>query len=408
MANSQCEVFTHPNDSGVLVYRWCKAFILCVVWVGLYSVISYQHSSAKDTGSGGISLSTEIRVHSPGWWPTKGTADRNEYVGAAACLQCHASKATQQNTPMAHAGRIGTSKVLREHKNLSFQLGPYAYEIATSDRKSLLDVVYGPSTLSLPLSWSFGAGLLGQTYVYQVNGGFYESQVSYYRDSQGLDITAGHSRTVPDTLRDAAGERMSTLKTRECFGCHMTASTTANQFDPSHLIPGVTCEACHGPGASHVIATKLGQDEQSAALTFNPKRLNPVDSVDFCGACHRSTADVIEGDQTAIGIFNVRFAPYRLEKSRCWGTGDARLTCIACHDPHQPLVRDVSSYDSRCLQCHVLKGTKVSRSHPGAACPMSANNCVTCHMPKIKSATQHATFTDHWIRIARAGEPYPD
>jgi formate-dependent nitrite reductase cytochrome c552 subunit len=35
-------------------------------------------------------------------------------------------------------------------------------------------------------------------------------------------------------------------------------------------------------------------------------------------------------------------------------------------------------------------------------------NCVTCHMPKIELPGAHARFTDHQIRIARAGEPYPN
>ena len=33
-------------------------------------------------------------------------------------------------------------------------------------------------------------------------------------------------------------------------------------------------------------------------------------------------------------------------------TEDSRLTCIACHDPHEPLVRDASFYDQECLSCH--------------------------------------------------------
>ena len=54
------------------------------------------------------------------------------------------------------------------------------------------------------------------------------------------------------------------------------------------------------------------------------------------------------------GSLNVRFQPYRLENSRCWkeGKGDARITCLSCHDPHQPLAMDPASYDSSCLQCH--------------------------------------------------------
>jgi hypothetical protein len=33
---------------------------------------------------------------------------------------------------------------------------------------------------------------------------------------------------------------------------------------------------------------------------------------------------------------------------------------------------------------------------------------VTCHMPKVEPPTLHSVFTDHWIRIAKAGSPYPE
>jgi formate-dependent nitrite reductase cytochrome c552 subunit len=35
-------------------------------------------------------------------------------------------------------------------------------------------------------------------------------------------------------------------------------------------------------------------------------------------------------------------------------------------------------------------------------------NCVECHMPKVDLPGAHHKFTDHQIRIARAGEPYPN
>ena len=37
------------------------------------------------------------------------------------------------------------------------------------------------------------------------------------------------------------------------------------------------------------------------------------------------------------GVSTTRSAPYRLVTSRCWGKGDQRLECTACHDPHAPL-----------------------------------------------------------------------
>jgi formate-dependent nitrite reductase cytochrome c552 subunit len=39
---------------------------------------------------------------------------------------------------------------------------------------------------------------------------------------------------------------------------------------------------------------------------------------------------------------------------------------------------------------------------------VAKTNCVGCHMPKIDLPGAHAKFTDHQIRIVRAGDPYPN
>jgi len=367
-------------------------------------------AEAQGNAPGSISLPTELRVQKPGWWPTKGDAVRDEFVGTAACAQCHASKAdTYPSMSMAHAGfPAADSERLHQHGHLAFELGRYGYQIAANGENSILSVTDGTSTLSRTLIWAFGFAHMGQTYIYEQNGSLYESHVSFYAGPQALDITPGQSHAIPVSLEEAAGRRMEPSEVRLCFGCHTTASTTKNEFDARNLFPGVTCEACHGPGARHVLARETGTEEEGAAFILNPGRLSPVESVDFCGACHRTWEDVVKNGLIGLGVFNVRFAPYRLENSRCWGTGDARITCTACHDPHKPLVTDVHSYDAYCRRCHILRGAKRTRDHPGADCRVSTENCVTCHMPKYEPPGLHSAFTDHWIRIVQPGKPYPN
>jgi hypothetical protein len=47
--------------------------------------------------------------------------------------------------------------------------------------------------------------------------------------------------------------------------------------------------------AQHVAALSTGHADLASAAIFNPARLSPVDSVDFCGSCHRTWADVAMG-----------------------------------------------------------------------------------------------------------------
>ena len=405
----------HRERTGLAALSWTGAgrpgIAMRLVLIVIFAVAVSSRCAAQTSATNSISLPTEMHVQSESWWPTKGDAQRNDYTGSAACSKCHASiSAQQQGTAMAHAAtRTNEAELLRQHDRLTFRLGPYNEEIATKGEKSVLTVSDGAATLSADLLWAFGVGHMGQTYIYQRNGGFYESELSFYASSHSLNITPEHPLSVPGNLEDAAGRRLSAAEVRRCFSCHTTASVTKDQFEPNAAGLGVGCEACHGPGANHVAAMKSGLQEEGTAMIMNPARLDPVSSVDFCGACHRTWQDVVGSGFTGIGVYNVRFAPYRLENSKCWGKGDARLTCGACHDPHRPLEQDAAAYDSRCLQCHVTRaGAKKDASHPGGACRVSTKNCVSCHMPKIETSIQHSIFTDHWIRVVVPGKPYPN
>ncbi len=371
-------------------------------------------SSAGETQNGpsnavASSTPTPDRLHQPGWWPTKIDAPRSDYAGSAACAKCHKSIAeSYKDMAMSQASVVpADSDLLRKHADLHFQLGPYKYSMTTTAGKTSYSVSDGKQTSSNDLEWAFGAGSLGQTYVFRQGDNFYESHVSYYSGIEALDITTGQSRGIPDTLEGAAGRRMYGPATNRCFACHTTASFNSGKFEPAALANGVTCEACHGPAANHVAAEKAGMDEASGVL-LNPGKLDRESAVDFCGACHRTTGDVIENGWVDIGVMNARFQPYRMQKSLCWERGDARLTCTSCHDPHKPLAKNAAAYDPACLRCHVAKGEAATAERPGHACKVSQNNCVTCHMPKYELPGAHSQFSDHYIRIVKSGEPYPN
>jgi hypothetical protein len=356
-----------------------------------------------------MSAPTSDRLHQAGWWPTKTDAPRGDYAGTAACVKCHGSIAeSYKNMAMSHASEPAANAIpLRRHGELQFQSGPYKYSVVSSGESVTYKVSDGKQAVSHALVWAFGAGHLGQTYVYRDGDKFFESHVSYYAGIDGLDITTGHARGVPENLEAAAGRRMYSPETSLCFLCHTTGSFDANKFDPAGLTNGVTCEACHGPAANHVAAERAGMAEGSGAI-LNPGKFDRAEAVDFCGACHRTTGDVIENGWVDIGVMNARFQPYRLQKSRCWESGDAKFACNSCHDAHRPLVHDAAAYDAACLRCHVTVGTKATVDRPGAACKVSQNNCITCHMPEYELPGAHSTFRDHYIRVVKSGEPYPN
>jgi Cytochrome c3 len=354
---------------------------------------------------------TKDRVNNQRWWPTKGTAPFEAFAGDKACSECHSKKTTSQlTTPMAQAAvRLTQRAPSPEIVAATLRLGPYLYRISSDQLGSRLAVSSGKQSITASIAWIFGAGVHGQTYILDHDGALYESQVSSFVSLHGMDITPGHTPVDAGNLRNALGERLSTSAAARCFACHTTYATTNSKFDASRAVPGIHCEQCHGPGLEHINAMHADERSEAIEAILNPADLNPVKSVDFCGACHRTTMDVVESTE-AYGPINVRFQPYRLQKSRCWGTeGDARITCIACHNPHEPLVRSASYYDQRCLACHAARGTEPpGHDATPAVCPVATANCTSCHMPKSDVPGMHAKFTDHFIRVVRAGESYPN
>ena len=109
-------------------------FLILVAAAGLaVSIATWaeEHNSKADQ------MSTPERIKQPGWWPTKGTPSRDEYVGPAVCAQCHSSLAsTQKLHAMARTSMLAAdSDILRAHERQNFRLGPYTYQITPADSK---------------------------------------------------------------------------------------------------------------------------------------------------------------------------------------------------------------------------------------------------------------------------------
>lgn len=360
-------------------------------------------------------LSTDDHLAEPGWWPRRKPANLKEFAGNAACAKCHSRiTASQEATPMAHTLMpAADAEVLHGRTDLAFRNGKYLYQIKAKDAATQLIVTDGERTIAADLVWAFGTGKLGQSYLFLQDGAYRESRVTYFSSLRNLHFTPTRALLSPRDLAEATSRPVDNSELLRCFSCHSLGANVGGQLDTSKATMGVTCETCHGPGLKHVQAMEASQlqqgigDEEGRQLIFNPGSLSPGDSVDFCGSCHGTWWDVKLTHM--VGIANVRAQAYRLLSSRCWGNGDARLTCIACHNPHEPLSKEASSYDSKCLACHVASPTaKPDKDHPGAGCPVATKDCITCHMPKIEIPDMHTAFADHLIRVVRPGAPIPN
>ena len=319
--------------------------------------------------------------------------------GDAVCATCHAAESSSHvRTPMGQAlETVAASGILQNNPDLQFQEGPYHSRIVRQGDASILTVSDGTQTFTIPLLWAFGRGRAGQTYVFQYGDSYYESRVSFFESIGKLDLTMGAANTTPHTILEAAGRCMDRLGARDCFGCHSNSGVSGGKLHMDTLVPGVGCNSCHGAAEKHVAAVKAG--DVAGAKMKHLADLSSEDTAELCGQCHRTWAQIaVSGPR---GVNNVRFQPYRLANSKCFDAVDSRIRCTSCHDPHGALETNLASYDSKCTACHsTALHTKV--------CKVAKSNCVSCHMPRLDLPGAHAQFTDHQIRIARAGDPYPN
>lgn len=329
---------------------------------------------------------------------------------ATACVGCHASQARlQPDTPMGRGMQWpDVNPLFKTHPQLTFRKGAYTYTVETKNGRPTYSVTDGTRTVSLPIHWSFGKG--AQTWVLEKDGQLLESMVSYYPSIDGLEITTGDQLLTPQNLDEAVGRKLRTSEPKDCFGCHSTGAVSNGKLHLDTLEPGVRCQHCHTGAEAHMVAAQQGEAYETAPPDL--RKLLSEDISNFCGQCHRTWETVVRSRWR--GEINVRFQPYRLANSKCFNGTDPRASCIACHDPHQDLVRDDNFYDSKCLACHASKNGLANASAPSAshrdapACTVANDKCVSCHMPKIKLPNGLMTFHDHEIRIVKPGAPYPD
>ena len=386
----------------------------CLTALACFAIALLALRAQQPAGSSGTGVTTQQRVESEAWWPTNSTSPLESYAGSTSCVACHADVGGGLSVPATSMARAA-SRVSNKQSLLGdgkFESGELRYFLHDNLDGIEFGVSRGSETVSQKLEWVMGSGELGRTFVYQREGRWYQSRLSEYRVSPTLDVTTGlkipTAVDAGDDLASALGKVLTTEEIRHCFSCHTVHATSSKGFNTAHAEAGLGCEACHGPGAAHGTAMTAQAAKRTTRVeraVFNPGKLTPTDSIDFCGACHRTFGDVVQAANPANDTSVVRFQPYRLEKSRCWReTEDARLTCVGCHDPHLPLVRDDTSYDKRCLSCHRNGGTA---DHGAKICQAGAKaQCVSCHMQKVKVASMHGEFTDHFIRIVKTGEAF--
>jgi tetratricopeptide (TPR) repeat protein len=338
--------------------------------------------------------------------PTPVKADANGYVSNEACARCHASIfESYQRTAMAHASGAATDNLIAGdflHKKSGVN-----YRVYAQDGKVWLSFERpgDPSVRGKrELLYYIGQGRRGRTYLFSVDGFVFESPVNWYTDKHMWDMAPAYG--------DVRGAPMNLPALTSCLDCHVSGIQppipgTENRYKmPVFAYSGVTCERCHGPGATHV----------SGGAIVNPVKL-PADRRDaICMQCHLEGNAAIErpgkhlyqfrpGDDLSDyvryyvrenndGQPGLRAASQfeALAQSMCKKKSGAAMSCMSCHDPHGSLSAEerVSFYRQKCLACHSGLNSKHHANQP---------DCTSCHMPaNLSTDVAHTAVTDHRIQ----------
>jgi hypothetical protein len=359
-----------------------------------------------------------------------------KFVGDAPCAECHKDISRKyHNHPMARslrsiADELGDSKYDHGSANPFTVLGSQ-FEVRRQGnrvwyRRRQLDVNGSPIyERETEIQYVIGSGTRGCSYLTNHDGYLFQPLISWYTQKGCWDASPG-AAMMASVGRHVDGG---------CLFCHANRNhfqpSSVNHYDPPIFDgPGIGCERCHGPGELHVARRRQREVVDSRDTTIvNPTRLPHALREAVCQQCHlQSEARVVRRGRsldefrpglalesflsvvvTAEDAFGTRQAVNHVQQmtaSKCYqsGSGDGRLGCISCHDPHERPAPEqrVAHFRDRCMKCHATRGCKESESER----MRRENDCTACHMPRYGDTdVAHTTSSDH--RIPRRPDQAP-
>ena len=356
-----------------------------------------------------------------------------KYVGAKACLGCHAdiyahwnasrhSKMVRPASPEGVRGDFSVKEVTLRDETYRFEARDGKYFITESrllGKKSRHPILY---TLGNRRIQHYLTRLEdGRIVVLPPSWDVLRKEWFHNMEIVGPDPETGVAVQVWNL---------------NCFGCHVSQEERnfdleTRTYDTDWVDFGTSCERCHGPGSDHVDlytnlqGAKADTDTGDSAIVVQT-RLDPARNTMVCGQCH-SLRDAISLDFVAGANYYDYFFPqleYGLPQdhdpawyldgstrrfsndtlglwlSRCFLEGG--VTCVDCHtDPHDTEIENNAAIrpeaSAICTRCHegIGKDVAAHSRHPEAS---AGRSCVECHMPRSVVSIK-AKIRDHGISL---------
>lgn len=327
------------------------------------------------------------------------------YAGDDACRSCHQAQFSTYRSSAHHltsrrAGKDSIDGKFSPGSNILRTSNPYLHFVMSENPEG-----YFQSAIALfsPLEMIsrterfdivIGSGRKGQTYLSWKNGELFELPVSYWTETGQWINSPGYPDGLPNFDKPIIPR---------CLECHTTyiqpLPPPLNRFDRTSMVPGISCERCHGPGRTHIERNRSSTPPRTrgAEAIVNPASMSRERQMDLCALCHAGPGtpkepsfSFVPGDvltkyvdipkDSADAPVEVHAHQVQmLERSLCFRSSE--MTCTTCHEVHQTQ-RNAASFSVHCLTCHRVescgefstRGSRISQ------------DCVNCHMPLQRSA----------------------
>jgi len=402
------------------------------VWVGLALVVVVLATIFWPAAEIGGPASKPPPPRLPPLPPITATPFTNtgstDWVGAAACAECHAEIA-EHHAASSHAGALAEISLELEPPDAEFDHAASGrhYRVYRNDgqlRHSESITIEDGENLVLadhPVSMVVGTGHQGRTYLVDLEGFLVQSPITWYAADKRWRMAPGY-----DHEAHASFERAIPV---DCLICH--AGRLESVDGAYHRLTfherTIGCERCHGAGSQHVATQRKYADAGSGSAVgpgdpaiVHPGSLSRERLESICAQCHlqNGSAANLRGRRLVDFRPGQRLAEYRahyvlddsgdgmsvvghveqLQESRCY-TQTTTLTCTTCHDPHRHVPRSEAAavFRAKCLECH--KPDACGLPADGTRRQTVGDRCADCHMPETTTEIPHVASTHHRIGI---------
>ena len=348
------------------------------------------------------------------------------YVGAEKCRECHEKTFEGWKTTM-HPYKfqdVSPDTVVADFtKNNTLTIGDYTTKMSRKGDDFFVTTI-GPDNKEHEYNPKYLIGSVWkQRFVTQFpNGSLHILPVQWNVKTQEWVDYHGLKHYKPNSGKFWS-DKQRTYQFK-CTGCHNTGSQftydkKTDQFSGTMWADkGVSCEACHGPGSKHVVAT--GRDLITTIV--NPAKIyDPNRAVMVCGQCHTrgsSPTKLFDAQKTGYphdykvgGNLNFvydtkpglnpdgsarqhhqQYLDYKQSKHFAAG-----VMCWDCHYVHRQ--GNSNRFQTKlpgsllCKNCHIdVAKTGVHGIH-------STNDCVGCHMAPVAKSATPGDINSHTFKV---------